>query len=149
MSMNAYTPVDSHSAATDLSALLQLLTDPVATKARLDELLAQEKATKEQIATLNAMAAETRRLHGTARATEIVLENRKAALDKREEELEARSESISSTEAARSDSSLKRRELAVEARENSAKAEAERLAAMRRDLEGRLGQIKKMASSLG
>jgi hypothetical protein len=87
--MNAFTPVDSHSAAADLSALLQLLTDPVATKARLDELCAQEAATKEQIATLNAMAAETRRLHSTAMATGIVLENRRTALDKREEELEA------------------------------------------------------------
>src|SRR6476659_4505804 len=146
--MNAHTPGDSHSAAADLSALLQLLTDPVATKARLDELLAQEKATSARIAELHAMESETKRLHGTATAINIVCDRRLAAIEAREVELDARAQQLEQSESTRSDAALRRRESAVEARENAAKAESERLAVARKDIEARLAKIKSFSSSL-
>jgi hypothetical protein len=118
--MNApFTPVDSHSAAADLSAFLQLLTDPVATKARLDELVAQEKATKASIAELNDMASETRRLHGTAQAVNILCDRRLAAIEEREAELDERAKSLDNSEAMKSAAAVQRRESANDAKENS------------------------------
>jgi F0F1-type ATP synthase epsilon subunit len=63
------TPIDLSGGYADVSALLTILADPAAHKARLDELIAQETAAKEQIAALNDMAADTRRLHSAAEAT--------------------------------------------------------------------------------
>jgi hypothetical protein len=134
---------DLHGGYADVSALLTILADPEKTKQRLDELIAQETATKEQIAALNDMAADTRRLHSTAAATNIVSDNRKTALDAREAELDARAKSLESTEA-RSDAALRRREAAVQQREAAAKQEAERLATIRTDLETKIARIKKL-----
>ena len=146
--MNApINPIDL-SAGADLSALLQLLVNPVATKQRLDELLAQENSAKASIAELNAMEAETKRLHNTAAATNIVSENRKAALDAREAEADDREAKLQQSESTRADAALKRREDAVQAREYAARAEADRLAVLRKDLEARLSKIKTFSSSL-
>ena len=137
--MNA--PISTQS-ANDLAALLALLVDPIATQARLDELVTQEAATREQIAALNAMADETRRMHNTAQATNIVSDNRRAALDAREGDLDQRQEAIEASEAARSDAALHRRETAVQAREEASKKEAERLATMRADYETRIAKLR-------
>jgi hypothetical protein len=139
---------DLHGAYDDLAALLKVLVDPTTHKARLDELIAQEAASKEQIATLNAMAGETRRLHSTAQATNIVSENRKVALDAREAEFEQRAEQLEQSEARHSAASLQSRENAVEAKGEALKREADRLSAMRTDLEGRLAKIKGLTASL-
>jgi uncharacterized protein (DUF3084 family) len=141
-------PVDLSGGYADVSALLQLLIDPVRTKQRLDELVKQEKATSARLAELNDMAGETRRLHSTAQATNIVSDNRKAALDAREAEIEERAKGLEQSEARHSAASLQRRENAADAKEEALKREADRLAAMRTDLEGRLGKIKHLATSL-
>jgi hypothetical protein len=147
--MNApYPPVDFSNSGSDLSALLQLLVDPVKTKARLDGLIAQEAATKEQIATLNAMADKTRRAYSTAAATDIVSNNRAAALDKREAELDDRARQLEQSESTRSDAALRRREDAVQAREQAVKAELDRLNVARKDVEARLSKIKSFSSTL-
>jgi DNA anti-recombination protein RmuC len=139
---------DLHGAYGDLAALLTILADPERTKQRLDELVAQEAATKEQIATLNGMAADTRRLHSAAEATNIVSNNRKTALDAREAELDERAKNLEQSESTRSDAALRRREAAVQAREEAATREAERLAAIRADYEGRLEKIKNLTVTL-
>jgi hypothetical protein len=91
-SMNAtINPADANAA---VFALLTVVADPAAHKARLDELIAQESATGEQIAALNAMAADTRRLHSAAEAQNIVSNNRKTALDAREAELDTRAQAL-------------------------------------------------------
>jgi hypothetical protein len=146
--MNAPLTSDLRGASADLAALLALLVDPGATKQRLDELIAQENSTKEQIAALNAMAADTRRLHSAAEATNIVSNNRKVALDTREAELDTRAQALELTEATRSHKALQRREAAVQAREEAAVREEKRLATVRSDLEGKHGQIKNLASTL-
>jgi hypothetical protein len=128
--------------------LLAILSDPVAHKTRLEELIAQEKAAKEQIAAMNEMAGDTRRLHSAAQAATIVAANRKAALDAREAELDARAQSLDQVELVRGDAALKRRESAVTARENAVKAEAERLAAIKIDYEGKVGKIQHLATAL-
>jgi hypothetical protein len=144
--MNApFTPVDNYA---DLGALLRLLVDPVATQQRLDELIAQQTATKAEIATLNEMAADTRRLHSAAEAMNIVLTNRKTALDAQAAALDARAETLEQSESARSDAALRRREAAVLAREQGATREADRLAALRTDYEGRLAKIKNLTTTL-
>ena len=94
------------------------------------------------------MAVETRRLHGTAAATNIVCDRRLAAIELRESELDDRAKSIESTESARSDASLKRREAAVESRESATRTESERLAGVKKDREARLSKIKTFSSSL-
>jgi chromosome segregation ATPase len=147
--MNApFAPVDVHSDYTHVTALLTILADPAAHKARLDELIAQEKAAKEQIAALNDMAADTRRQHSAAQATTIVLNNRKAALDARVTALDERQKTIESSEAARSDASLQRREAAAHAQEMANKRESERLAALRTDLQAKHDRIKNLAGTL-
>jgi hypothetical protein len=142
------TPIDLSGGYADVSALLTILADPVKTKQRLDELVAQEAATKEQIATLNGMAAETRRLHSAAQATNIVSDNRKAALDAREAEIQQRAEQLELSESTRADAALRRREAACTAQEAANKRESERLAAMRADYEGRLAKIKNLTVTL-
>jgi hypothetical protein len=147
--MNApYTPVDLHSAFDDVTLLLAIIADPEAHRQRLKELVAQENKTKAEIETLNAMASETKRLHGTAQAVNIVCDRRLAAIEERESELDARAQSLDNSEAMKSAAAVQRRELAVEAREKAAKAESDRLAAMRTDLERRLAKIKNFSSSL-
>jgi hypothetical protein len=143
-----FAPVDPHSSYADVSALLKILADPAAHKARLDELIAQETAAKEQIAALNDMAADTRRLHSAAEATNIVSTNRKAALDAREAELDTRAQALELTEATRSHKALQRREAAVQAREEAATREEKRLATVKTDLEGKHRSIKGLADTL-
>jgi hypothetical protein len=128
--------------------LLAILADPVLHKARLDELIVQEKAAKEQIAALNEMAGDTRRLHTAAQAATIVSNNRKTALDAREAELDERAKSLEQLELTRSDKALRSREAAVKAREAAVKREAERLAAIKTDLEGKHASIKGLADIL-
>jgi hypothetical protein len=140
---------DLHHASTEaLLALLAVIKDPDTHKKRLDQLIAQEAATKEQIAALNEMAGETRRLHTEAAATTIVLNNRKTALDAREAELDERAKSLEQVESKRSDAAMRRRENLVASREQAALLEADRLAAMRTDLETRLEKIRNLAGSL-
>jgi hypothetical protein len=141
-------PITDLHGASELAALLELLVSPEKTKARLDELVAQEAETKEQIATLNGMAADTRRLHSVAEATNIVSTNRKTALDAREAALDERAKNLELSEATRSDAALRRREAAVQAREEAATREADRLAAMRTDYEAKLDQIAKIKANL-
>jgi hypothetical protein len=146
MSMNApFTPVDNYA---DLGALLRLLVDPAATKQRLDELIAQQAATRAEIETLNAMASETKRLHNTAQATNIVLQRREAALDAREAEADAREARLDQSEATRSDANLRHRESAAEAKEEALKREADRLAAMRADYQAKLEKLKGFTATL-
>jgi hypothetical protein len=135
-------PIDLSAGYADMSALLQLLADPVKTKARLDELIAAEAAAKERLAEANAMAAETRRLHSTAAATNIVAERREAAAAKREEELDQRAQKLETVEARASAASMRAQQSAVEAAALANKREAERLAAMRTELDAGLAKIK-------
>lgn len=81
-------------AADEFYALLAVIADPAAAKARLDELVAQDKATQERIDALNEMAHETVRLNATAQATNIVSDNRKKALDAREAEIGERAKQL-------------------------------------------------------
>jgi hypothetical protein len=149
MSMNApFVPDDLQSSYADAFALLKILADPAAHKQRLDELVAQENSAREQIAALNEMAADTRRKNSAAEALTIVLTNRKTALDTREGELDTRAKSLEQSETKKSDAALQRREKAVQAREDAATLEAERLAAMRADLEAKHGRIKNLAGAL-
>ena len=141
---------DLHHASTEaLLALLAVIKDPDTHKKRLDQLIAQEAATKEQIAALNEMAGETRRLHTEAAATTIVLNNRKTALDAREAELAERAKNLELSEATRSDAALRRREAAVQTREAAVTREAERLAAIKTDLEGKHAKVKDLVGALG
>jgi hypothetical protein len=147
--MNApFAPVDPHSSYADVSALLKILADPATHKARLDELLAAEAAAREQIAALNDMAADTRRLHSAAEATNIVSNNRKQTLDTREAELDTRAAALEMTEATRSHQSLQRREAACLARENVVAQAEKRLAKDRADLAGKHASIKGLAETL-
>jgi hypothetical protein len=139
---------DLHGGYADVSALLTILADPEKAKQRLDELVAQETAAKEQIAALNDMAADTRRLHSAAEATNIVSTNRKAALDAREADLDTRAQALELTEATRSHKALQRREAACLAREEAATREEKRLAAVKADLEGKHASIKSLADNL-
>jgi hypothetical protein len=126
---------DLHSAFDDLSRLLAIIADPAAHRPGLDELVAQEKAASEQIAALNVMSDETRRLHLDAEAAAIVSDKRKAALDKREAEIEERAKKFDLD-------ALQRREATLNSREEFLAREKERLTAMRTDLETRLEKIK-------
>jgi hypothetical protein len=137
-----------HGGYADVAALLAILADPEKTKQRLDELIAQENATKEQIAALNEMAADTRRLHSTAEAENIVSNKRKTALDTREAELDTRAQALELTEATRSHKALQRREAAVQAREEVVAREEKRLAAVKTALEGMHDKIKNLAGTL-
>src|SRR6478735_9047104 len=131
---------DLHSAFDDVSKLLAIIADPALHRARLEELVKQEAATKAAIAELNDMKSETFRLHGTAKATNIVSDNR-AALDKREVELDKREVAVDQSEARLSDASLKRREDAADAKEEALRRQAERLEATRKELNARVVKI--------
>jgi hypothetical protein len=147
--MNApFAPVDLQSSYADVAALLKILADPAATKQRLDELMAQETAAREQIAALNEMAADTRRQNSAAQAATIVADRRKAALDTREGEIETRAQALELTEATRSHKALQRREAAVQAREDAAAREEKRLATVKTDLESRHTKIRDLAGTL-
>ena len=126
------------------AALLKILADPTIHKARLEELIAQEKATRDEINALNSMAAITRRRSSEAEAAMIVATNRKAALDAREAEIEEKTKNLDSIEARRSDRALQLREDAVTSRENIARVEAERLAAVKADLDAKISRFKKL-----
>jgi len=148
MSMNAPFAPDLQSGYADAFALLKILADPAAHKQRLDELVAQENATNEQIAALTEMAADTRRLNTAAQAATIVLNNRKTALDTREAEIDTRASALSLTEATRSHKALQRREAAVQAREEAATREEKRLATVKADLQDKYASIKGLADTL-
>lgn len=121
--MNQISPIES--AADQLYALLAVIADPAAHKARLDELVEKEKAAAARIAELNDMASETRRLHSTAQATNIVSDNKKAALEAREAELAQRAEN-SEREYSRQKQALADREQKLQQREaNLARREAD------------------------
>jgi cell division protein FtsB len=139
---------DLHTSFDDVSRLLALIADPAAHRARLEELVKQEAATKAEIAALNAMKSETLRLHQTAQATNIVADRRIAALDAREAEIEQRAEQLQRSEVTKSDEGLRRRESMVEAREKAARAEAESLAATRKELDAKLVKFRNFSSSL-
>src|SRR6478672_10578188 len=87
-------PIDLSAGYADMSALLQLLADPAASKQRLDEHIAAELAAKERIEVANKMTDEARRLLSTAQATNIVADRRIAALDAREAELDERAQAL-------------------------------------------------------
>jgi hypothetical protein len=146
--MSNPTITDLHGGYADVSALLTILADPATHKTRLDELIAKENAAKEQIAALNEMAANTRRLNSAAEAANIVSANRKAALDAREAELDTRAQALELTEATRSHKALQRREAAVQAREDTVAREEKRLAKVKTDLEGKHASIKGLADTL-
>jgi hypothetical protein len=146
--MNAPYPVDLHSAFDDVSKLLAIIADPAAHRQRLEQLVTQENATKAEIDRLNAMAAETKRLHSTAVATNIVADRRIAALDAREAELEERADQLARSEVTKSDEGRRRRESMVEAREKATRAEAESLAATRKELDAKLVKFRNFSSSL-
>jgi hypothetical protein len=113
--MNApFTPVDSHNAFDEWSRLLAVMADPATHKKRLEELNAAEVAAKERIAELHAMQAETVRLNTTAKATNIVADNRIKAVEAREAEADAREARLDT----KGDAALGRRESAAEAKEN-------------------------------
>jgi hypothetical protein len=131
--------------ATDLhDALLTILADPEKHRQRLEELMAAEKGARDEINALNQMAAITRRRSSEAEAAMIVATNRAAKLDAREAEIEERTKNLDSIEARRSDRALQLREDAVTQRENIAKIEAERLAAVKADLDAKIAKFKKL-----
>jgi cell division protein FtsB len=126
------------------AALLKILADPALHKQRLDELVAQEKATRDEINALNSMSAITKRRSSEAEAAMIVAKNRAARLDAREAEIEERTKTLESIEARRSDRALQLREDAVTSRENIARVEAERLAAVKADYDAKIAKFKKL-----
>ena len=147
--MNAPFTPDSHGFYADgVYALLTILSDPAKHKQRLDELLAQENAAKEQIAMLNDMSADTRRLHTAAEATNIVSNKRKAALDQREADLDTRAQALELTEATRSHKALQHREAAVQAREDAVAREEKRLATVKSGLDEKHAKIKSLATGI-
>ena len=126
------------------AALLKILDDPDLYKARLNELREQEKATRDEINALNQMSAITKRRSSEAEAAMIVATNRKAKLDAREAEIEEKTKGLESLQARRSDAALQARESAVTAREEAVTREAERLAAVRADLDTKIAKFKKL-----
>src|SRR5258707_14013613 len=97
------------SAADDLNLLLRVVADPATHKARLDELVAHQKAVDEKIAALNEMAGDTRRLPSAAEAAGIVSNNRKGALDDREADLDHPAKQVGTAQARKRASGLHRR----------------------------------------
>jgi hypothetical protein len=132
-------PIDLSGGYTAVSALLQLLVDPVASKQRLDEHIAAEAAAKERIEVANKMTDEARRLLSTAQATNIVSDRQKAALEKLKAELEQKADQLGTREA---------RCRATEAKEAALNREKETVAAMRKDYENKLAQIQNLAGNL-
>ena len=74
----------------------------------------------------------------------IVATNRVAKLDAREAEIDEKAKSLETIEARRSDRALQLREDAVSQRENIARVEAERLAAIKADLDSKIAKFKKL-----
>jgi len=145
--MNApFTPV--HNPYDDVSHLLAIMADPEGYRQRLQKLVAQEKKTADRIAELNAMQAETLRLHQTAAATNIVADRRIAALDAKEAELDERLQKLETAEVKASAASMRAQQSAVEADKLANKREAERLSVMKKDVEAQLAKIKNFSSTL-
>src|SRR6476646_5896640 len=94
---------DLHSAFDDVSKLLAIIADPALHRQRLEELVTRENATKERIAELHAMQAETVRLNGTAKAFNSGCDRRLAAIEEREAELDQRAEQLQRSEATKSE----------------------------------------------
>jgi hypothetical protein len=89
-------------------SLLSVISDPAKHKQRLDQLVEHAKAVDEKIAEHHELTAKTRGMHSAAQATDIVLNNRKAALDAREAEIEGKAEQLNTDAAMRSDTALRR-----------------------------------------
>ena len=121
---------------------MKILADPATHKARLDELVAREAAAKASIVELNAMAAETKRLHNTAQATNIVADNRVKAIEVREAELDQKAEQLQRSEATKSDASLSRREAAADAKENALARREAAVAKREADADASFAKIK-------
>ena len=126
------------------AALLKILDDPDLYKAKLNELAEAEKRARDEVAALHQMEAITRRRSSEAEAAMIVAKNRAAKLDAREAEVEEKIKSLESLEARRSDRALQLREDAVFSRENINRVEAERLAAIKADLDAKIARFKKL-----
>jgi vacuolar-type H+-ATPase subunit I/STV1 len=138
--MNApFTPV--HNPYDDVSHLLAIMADPEGYRQRLQELIAQEKKTADRIAELNAMQADTLRLHQTAQATNIVADRRITALDAKEAELDERLQKLETAEVKASAASMRAQQSAVEAGALANKREAERLATVRKDYEAKVAKL--------
>jgi len=147
--MNVSFASDLHGAYADgVYALLTVVADPATHKARLDELIAQENAAKEQIAALNEMAADTRRMNTAAQAATIVLNKRKTALDEREAALNERAKSLEQHEGKVSAASLQRRENLVAAREVSVQAREQAAARQAEQLDAKHARIRDLSANL-
>lgn len=132
----------------EVFALLSTVADPEKHKLRLQELIEHQKAAEERIAEHKELIAKTRGMHSAAEATNIVLDNRKQALDDREAEIEEKAQALATAETMRSAAALDRRERAVAAREDSAKRENDRLSAIRTDYEAKLAKLSNLADTL-
>lgn len=76
-------------------------------------MVAQEKRSNDRLAEADARDAETKRLHQTAVATNIVADNRTKAQDAREAELSEWANRLESSEATKGDAGMRRRESAL------------------------------------
>jgi len=147
--------------ADHLLALLAVVADPATHKARLDELVAQQKAIDEKTAVLNEMAADTRRQNTAAIAATIVLNNRKAALDAREAELNDKARGHEQATSAQKqaaqhteqklrqrEADLARREAALQARETTVKDMESTAAKARDDAETLKRKLQRQAAAV-
>ena len=148
MNSTAPTPTDQ------LHALLAVIADPAAHKARLDELVAQENATKARIAELNDMASETRRQNSAAKAANIVSDNRKTALDAREAEIGERAKNLDLAIAAQKKSDqataekLRQRETTVSLRESTLERREARIKDMEAETKAAFDQAESLKTKL-
>lgn len=151
-------------------AIIALIADPVASKARLDELVAQAKANEESLAAANeaqkAAAADRAKAKDTLDSANQVLSNLVATNRARAERLTAREADLGDASAAlrdraaaldlaekNSQQDLGARETAVAARETEVEAlitkasvDAAAAATARAELERKLSQLKALAS---
>jgi predicted nucleic acid-binding Zn-ribbon protein len=152
--------------ADEVHSLLAVIADPVTHKARLAELLAQEKATAERIAAHDELMAKTRGLNSAAEAATIVANNRKAALDAREAEIRARENQLAANIAQHNEAkkqlgaeirqreaaallkenSVIERENALSEREQTAKREADRLSALKTGYEAKIKKLRELVA---
>ena len=151
-----FTPVglrgdNAHVASGDVSALLTLLADPAAAKARLEELVAEKNAaldaaTAVDAARKQAAADRSEAIKAVAEHKHLAAKHtaRETELDAREVELNERAKNIDHASAA----SVKQREGLVLLREQAMEREEKRLAAVKTDLEGKHAKIKDLATGL-
>ena len=150
----------------EVHSLLAVIADPVTHKARLAELIAQEKATHERIAAHDELMAKTRGMNSAAEAATIVANNRKTALDAREAELRTRENQLAENVAKHNDlkkqfgteirqreavaaakeTSVIERENDIGERERAAVQEALRLSALKIEYEGKIKKLKELVT---